>query len=116
GCEEAEMTRVGLRQFAHRSTATLQWLAHRLLLGVLVLLTGWAVYHLVVVPIANDDAWALAFVAAWFVTAYILLPRVQRLLARIYVPDYFVGRTRTHEGLLGDPVNLALMGDEDDLV
>lgn len=27
------------------------------------------------------------------------------------MPDYFIGRTRTSDGLLGDPVNLALMGE-----
>ena len=30
----------------------------------------------------------------------------------IYVPDYFIGRARTSDGLLGDPVNLAVLGDE----
>ena len=30
----------------------------------------------------------------------------------IYVPGYFIGRTRTGDGLLGDPVNLALLGHE----
>jgi hypothetical protein len=45
--------------------------------------------------------------------AYLLLPRVQTILARIYVPDYFIGRTQIYEGLLGDPVNIALLGSED---
>lgn len=39
-----------------------------------------------------------------------MLPRLHRILTTIYVPDYFIGRTRTGDGLLGDPVNLALMG------
>ena len=29
----------------------------------------------------------------------------------IYVPGYFIGRARTSDGLLGDPINLALRGD-----
>jgi len=35
--------------------------------------------------------------------------------APIYVPDYFIGRARTSDGLLGDPVNLAVLGTEDEL-
>ena len=46
------------------------------------------------------------------VVTYLLLPRVHRILTRLYVPGYFIGRTRTSDGLLGDPVNLALLGDE----
>lgn len=49
----------------------------------------------------------------WGLLAYLVLPRIHRVLTGIYVPDYFIGRTRTSDGLLGDPVNLALLGDED---
>src|SRR5690606_2563487 len=42
----------------------------------------------------------------------LVLPRIHRVLTTIYVPDYFIGRTRTSDGLLGDPVNVALLGDE----
>lgn len=51
----------------------------------------------------------------WGLLAYLVLPRIHRVLTTIYVPDYFIGRTRTSDGLLGDPVNLALMGDEEQL-
>ncbi|MER1997116.1 MAG: LssY C-terminal domain-containing protein [Arthrobacter sp.] len=46
----------------------------------------------------------------WAALAYLVLPRLHRILTRIYVPDYFMGRTRTSDGLFGDPVNLALNG------
>lgn len=48
----------------------------------------------------------------WAVLAYLVLPRIHRILTTLYVPDYFIGRTRTSDGLLGDPINLALLGDE----
>jgi len=48
----------------------------------------------------------------WVVLAYVVLPRLHRILTRIYVPDYFIGRARTSDGLLGDPINLALLGSE----
>ena len=49
----------------------------------------------------------------WAALAYLVLPRVHRILTKIYLPDYFIGRARTSDGLLGDPVNLALLGSED---
>lgn len=55
--------------------------------------------------------WQMVLVVVfWALAAYLVLPRVHRILSRVYVPDYFIGRTRTADGLLGDPVNLALMG------
>ncbi len=54
----------------------------------------------------------LFFVVFWIVLAYLVLPRLHRILTEIYVPDYFIGRARTSDGLLGDPINLALLGSE----
>jgi hypothetical protein len=48
----------------------------------------------------------------WAMLAYLVLPRLHRILTRLYVPDYFIGRARTSDGLLGDPVNVALLGSE----
>jgi hypothetical protein len=55
--------------------------------------------------------WALLlFVPVWAMTAYLVLPRLHRMLSDLYVPNYFFGRTRTADGLLGDPVNLGVDG------
>lgn len=51
----------------------------------------------------------------WAVLAYLALPRVHRILTALYVPDYFIGRSRTGDGLLGDPINLALLGSADQI-
>jgi hypothetical protein len=57
--------------------------------------------------------WAsLLLVVFWVFCSYLGLPRLHRILTHIYLPAYFIGRTRTSDGLLGDPVNLALRGDE----
>lgn len=48
----------------------------------------------------------------WVVLAYIILPRFHQLMTDIYVPKYFIGRSLTEHGLLGDPVNLAVVGSE----
>ncbi len=57
----------------------------------------------------------LAAIVFWVLLAYLVLPRLHRILTTIYVPDYFIGRTRTSDGLLGDPVNLALRGTGDQI-
>ena len=57
----------------------------------------------------------LFLIAFWVLLAYLVLPRLHRILTTIYVPDYFIGRTRTSDGLLGDPINLALRGSEAEL-
>ncbi|GAB76735.1 LssY C-terminus [Austwickia chelonae] len=51
----------------------------------------------------------------WAVLAYLALPRLHRVLTTLYVPDYFIGRSRTSDGLLGDPVNLALRGSAEQI-
>lgn len=57
--------------------------------------------------------WVL--VVFWAALAYLVLPRLHLILTRLYIPDYFMGRTRTSDGLFGDPVNLAFRGQEDQL-
>ena len=54
----------------------------------------------------------LLLIVFWVLLTYLLLPRLHRILTRMYVPGYFIGRARTSDGLLGDPVNLALRGQE----
>lgn len=54
----------------------------------------------------------LLILVFWAMVAYLVLPRIHRILTGIYLPDYFIGRTRTVDGLLGDPVNLGLIGTQ----
>ncbi len=61
-----------------------------------------------------DPGWQLLMlVPFWGLVAYLALPRLHRVLTHLYVPGYFIGRTRTSVGLLGDPVNLAILGQEE---
>jgi hypothetical protein len=59
--------------------------------------------------------WWFASLIFWVLIAYLILPRVHRILSRLYVPNYFIGRARTSDGLLGDPINLAILGSEQQL-
>jgi hypothetical protein len=54
----------------------------------------------------------LLLIVFWVLLTYLLLPRLHRMLTKVYVPGYFIGRARTSDGLLGDPINLALRGHE----
>lgn len=75
------------------------------------LATLWLAYLLIKEGVR--PGWpVLLLIGFWIVLSYLLLPRLHRILTRLYVPGYFIGRTRTSDGLLGDPVNLALLGHE----
>jgi LssY C-terminus len=78
---------------------------------VLVMWLGW------IVASKGLDGWfAIGSVFLfWVLLAYVGLPRLQEVLSKVYVPDYFIGRSLTDVGVLGDPINLALDGTEADI-
>jgi hypothetical protein len=77
----------------------------------LVMWLGW-----IVVTVGFDDWFAIGSVFLfWVLLAYVGLPRLQEVLSKIYVPDYFIGRSLTEVGVHGDPINLALDGSEADI-
>lgn len=80
--------------------------------AVLVVWLGWEVVTLQGGLTAYGLVGVIVF---WLLLAYVGLPRLQQLLARAYVPDYFIGRAVTDLGLLGDVVNLAADGSADDI-
>ena len=53
----------------------------------------------------------LLLIVFWVLLTYLLLPRLHRILTRLYVPGYSLA-CPNHDGLLGDPVNLARGGHE----
>ena len=76
---------------------------------LVTLAAAWLAWRLL------TDSWShwthlFLLVPFWALVAYLVLPRVQTLLTSVYVPGYFIARTRTSDGLLGDPVNLAVDG------
>lgn len=77
--------------------------------------SGWLAFLLIhkLVTAGWRDLWY--FIPFWLTVTYLLLPRIHTVLSRIYLPDYFIGRTRTREGVLGDPVNLALQGSAEQI-
>lgn len=75
----------------------------------------WLAYLVITASFSWGWFLVLFFVLFWVVLAYLVLPRLHRILTAIYVPDYFIGRARTSDGLLGDPINLGALGSEAEL-
>lgn len=86
-----------------------------LFVGLLVA-AGFIYVYLFVEVLSFKPQHFWAFLVIWLLTAYIVLPRINRLFTTLYLPNYFIGRSRTADGLLGDPVNLALRGTRQQLV
>src|SRR3954453_15717193 len=87
----------------------------RIFFGLGALATIWLAWAIARASF-NVSWWGLLLVVVfWLVLAYLALPRLNRILPSIYVPDYFIGRTRTSDGLLGDPLNLAFRGTGEQL-
>ncbi len=87
----------------------------RLALFVLFLAVAVLAYYWAIENVKSGQNIIIAIIVLWVATAYYLLPRVHRLLSKIYVPNYFIGRARTADGLLADPVNMAVRGTKPQL-
>lgn len=96
-----------------------RWSFGRILDGFFFVFGGAAAIWLAYLSFADSFSlgWGgvLMAITFWALLAYLALPRLHRILTAIYVPDYFMGRTRTSDGLLGDPVNLALQGPRENV-
>lgn len=72
----------------------------------------WLIVLLVAQTVTRGFSQIWYVIPIYVLLAYLVLPRVHTALSRIYLPDYFIGRARTREGMLGDPLNLGLLGSE----
>jgi hypothetical protein len=82
-----------------------------LILAVVAIL----IYRYLFKDIVTGRSHFIAYVILWLFTAYVILPRVYRFISKLYLPNYFFGRTQTGDGLLGDPINLAFNGTKKQL-
>lgn len=100
----------------HYSAMTIYLWLKRAGFIVVLLLIGYATYHLFIKDIIDRNNLLIGFLGVWVVLAYIALPLINRKLAQRFIPDYYIGRVRTSDGLLGDPVNIAVNGSQKSLV
>ena len=79
------------------------------------MLTFWFAVVLLLSGLELNWTSVLLLIAFWAVTTYVALPRFHQILTTLYIPDYFMARTKTGDGLLGDPINIALLGTAQDI-
>lgn len=84
----------------------------RLIRFLLIVGFFYIIYDVLLREFFDGSKRALPLLALWVLSAYIVLPRIHRLLTNFYLPNYFVGRVRSPSGLLSDPVNIAFYGTE----
>jgi hypothetical protein len=80
--------------------------------AVVVVLYHYFIHHI----LKTRQHYFTYFVVGWLLIAYVILPHAYRWLSKVFLPNYFIGRTQTGDGMLGDPINLAINGRKDDLV
>ncbi|MEI6480689.1 MAG: LssY C-terminal domain-containing protein [Candidatus Saccharibacteria bacterium] len=82
----------------------------------LLLLSFYIVYRTALKNIVAHDEVLVTLFLLWLISAYILIPRLHRWMSKIYLPDYYIGRVKTYDGLLGDPINLAIFGSKQQVI
>jgi hypothetical protein len=98
------------------------WYANHLNNGVRLLgfiglaVVAGMIYRYLLSDIISGKSHFFAYIILWLFSAYIILPRIYRLVSKLFLPNYFFGRTQTSDGLLGDPVNLVLNGSREQLI
>ncbi len=80
-----------------------------------ILFGFYVIYKLLLEQTLDGSYQILPAFLLWILTAYIVIPRIHRILSKYYLPNYFVGRIRSPSGFLSDPINLALFGREKDI-
>ncbi|HMS23339.1 MAG TPA: LssY C-terminal domain-containing protein [Candidatus Saccharibacteria bacterium] len=91
-------------------------LLKRLAIFIISVSLVFFIYSTLLPEVWRRDNVLISLIILWLMTAYFVMPRIHRLLSKIYVPDNFIGRTRTVDGLLCDPVNMAINGSKKGLI
>lgn len=87
----------------------------RLMFALALIYFAYTVYRIYFNDII-DGSYLGPIIVIWLFTAYLVLPRVHRTLTKFYIPDYYMGRTRTPDGFYGDPINLAFFGTRQQII
>jgi len=82
---------------------------------VVIAFLFYIAYKLLLKEIFDGSQQIIPLFAFWLLSSYIVIPKIHRVLTKYYLPNYFVGRIRSSDGLLSDPVNLVFFGSKKDL-
>lgn len=74
------------------------------------------IYKALLTPILTKKLSIMFYLFFWLVISYFVLPILTRLITKLYLPNYYIGRTKTSDGLLGDPINLAFYGTRENII
>lgn len=83
---------------------------------IIVVALGYFVYKYLLMHILTRSIHVFLYITLWAITSYFILPQLTKRLTTLYVPNYFIGRTRTSLGILGDPINMAFNGELLDII
>jgi hypothetical protein len=91
-------------------------LLRSILVGLLVILAVWLITLQIYPRLADRLPFFIAVIATYFVASYLLLPQLVHLGAILFrnkkIPPY----THAADGLSADPVNIILIGTQNDLL
>ncbi|ALS01908.1 hypothetical protein ATZ33_11105 [Enterococcus silesiacus] len=87
----------------------------RFLRFAFIIFFGYVVYRSLFAEILTRKIHIFLYILVWLFSSYLVLPFINKLMTGRYLPDYFIGRSRTSDGLLGDPINLAFIGSKAEL-
>jgi hypothetical protein len=90
-------------------------LFQRLLIAALGAVCVWLIVFVVFRIADNRLPWILALAVTYAIAAYVVLPRAVRLGLKIVQHEHVPRYTITGDGLPGDPVNLVLIGTNNQL-
>lgn len=83
---------------------------------IFIIVSGYLVYKSLFEEILTRKIHIFIYIILWLFSSYLILPLINKVLTNHYLPDYFIGRSRTSDGLLGDPINLAFIGKREELI
>ncbi|CUW05827.1 LssY C-terminal domain-containing protein [Leuconostoc gelidum subsp. gasicomitatum] len=90
-------------------------LLFRALKFVFIMTICYLVYIALLSDILTKGYHIIAYLTIWLLSSYVIAPKVNRFISNHYLPNYFIGRSVTSDGLLGDPVNIAINGSEENM-
>lgn len=88
----------------------------RILRFAFIILIGYLVYKALFEEVLTRKIHILVYIILWLFSSYLVLPLINKVMTNHYLPDYFIGRSRTSDGLLGDPINLAFISEREQLI
>ena len=63
---------------------------------------GYTIYDLFFRELLTRKIHIFLYIVTWLILSYLIIPNITKIITKIYLPEYFIGRSRTSDGVLGD--------------